>query len=492
MTPGEVTADRDGSGDPALDEARLTPSAPVAAPEAAAAIRACYGLAGELTRLPGEADDNFLLGASGGQRYVVKVAHLRADPAVVGVQVRVLRHIASVAAGLPVPRVLPAIDGQPWTVVADGPLRGRVVHVLTYLDGELLRSVRTDAALRRTLGVTLARLGSALREFDDPLVHRPLLWDLAQLPQLQPLLPQSRGLLGEQLSRLAIDLPQRLATQRTQLVHNDFSPDNTLISADASRVCGIIDFGDVTVTALVNDVAIAAAYELSDERVGVEPLPMVDLGGDGHRARQREVNGHAAEQGNRRALRLAATIRVVEHSGPLSDDFGDGGEEVARRDRQQDEAGGHRVEVRQHACDRFWATRPPGEKTGRGAGGALSGWSPPNAGEYTDDQDPVKAIAAGRRGVKLVTIAVCQRRRAPVHPPGSPRMVDWSATVLPACRSSAVSIPSHLSRPVRSRSGPGPGPTVQMKVSGPTESGPVPDCRDLIRDNLSRPIRKLS
>ena len=58
----------------------------------------------------------------------------------------------------------------------------------------------------------------------------------------------------------------RLAAQRTQLVHNDFSPDNTLISADASRrVCGIIDFGDVTVTALVNDVAIAAAYQLSDE-----------------------------------------------------------------------------------------------------------------------------------------------------------------------------------------------------------------------------------
>ena len=57
----------------------------------------------------------------------------------------------------------------------------------------------------------------------------------------------------------------RLAAQRTQLVHNDFSPDNTLISADASRVCGIIDFGDVTVTALVNDVAIAATYQLSDE-----------------------------------------------------------------------------------------------------------------------------------------------------------------------------------------------------------------------------------
>jgi hydroxylysine kinase len=265
VTSGEVTADRDGSGAPTLDEARLTPSVPVTAPEAAEAIRACYGLTGELARLPGEADDNFLLAASGEKRYVVKFAHLRTDPAVVGVQVRVLRHIESAEPGLPVPRVVAAIGGQPWAMVADGPLRGRAMHVLTYLDGEPLRFVPTDRALRRALGVTLARLGQALREFDDPLVHRPLLWDLAQLPQLRRLLSKSQGVVGEQLSRLAAVLPPRLATQRKQLVHNDFSPDNALISADASRVCGIIDFGDVTVTALVNDVAIAATYQLSDE-----------------------------------------------------------------------------------------------------------------------------------------------------------------------------------------------------------------------------------
>jgi Ser/Thr protein kinase RdoA (MazF antagonist) len=254
----------------ALDVTRLTPSPPVTAPEAAEAVQTCFGLSGQLARLPGEADDNFLLRANGEKRYVVKVAHERADPRVVGVQVRVLRHIESVAAALPVPRVVPSADGRPWAVVADGPLRGRVVHVLTYLDGELLRSVRTDPALRRTLGGTLARLGRALSEFDDPLVRRPLLWDLAQLPQLSPLLAdladsEGSSMLAEQLSRLAASLPPRLTTQRTQLVHNDFSPDNVLISADASRVCGIIDFGDVTVTALVNDVAIAAAYQLTDE-----------------------------------------------------------------------------------------------------------------------------------------------------------------------------------------------------------------------------------
>ena len=167
--------------------------------------------------------------------------------------------------------------GEPWTVIAGGPLAGRVVHALSYLDGTLLRSAVTDPPLRRALGGTLAELGRALHGFDDPLVHRPLLWDLAQLPQLRPLLAgRSPGAeLEEQFTRLTATLPSRLAGQRTQLVHNDFSPDNTLISADGRRAAGIIDFGDVTVTALVNDLAIAVANMLGE---GPDPFgPGLDL-----------------------------------------------------------------------------------------------------------------------------------------------------------------------------------------------------------------------
>jgi hydroxylysine kinase len=268
MIPNEVAAGRDGSADSLPDVTRLTPSATVTAAQAAEALQTCFGLSGQLDRLPGEADDNFALRTGAGRRYVVKFAHLRADPAVVSVQARVLKHLESVAVGLPVPRTVPAIDGKPWTVVPAGPLRGRVVHVLTYLDGQLLRSVTTSPNLRGSLGETLALLGRALRTFDDPLVHRPLLWDLSQLPQLRPLIAERQktadtASLDAQLSRFTAEVAPRLAAQRTQLVHNDFSPDNVL--ADARCVRGIIDFGDVTVTALVNDVAIAAAYQLSGE-----------------------------------------------------------------------------------------------------------------------------------------------------------------------------------------------------------------------------------
>jgi len=265
---------------PLGDVTRLTPSAAVTAADAAAAVEHSFGLTGELDRLPGEADDNFALLAADGQRYVVKVAHAQADPAVVGLQVRVLRHLASAAPELPVPRVALAVDGQPLAVATAGALRGRLIHVLSYLDGQLLRSVPTSAPLRRAIGATLAWLGAALREFTDPLADRPLLWDIAQLPRLRPLVTElppgpDAALLGELIGRFTAEVAPRLAAQRRQLVHNDFSPDNLLISADASHVCGIIDFGDLTVTALVNDVAVAAANLLGD---GPDFLgPAVDL-----------------------------------------------------------------------------------------------------------------------------------------------------------------------------------------------------------------------
>ena len=267
---------RDGSGDPSLDVIRLTPSVPVTTADVADAVWDRFGLSGELGRLPGEADDNFSLRTAAGRRYVVKVAHERAEPRIVSFQVRVLRHLEAVAGELPVPRVVPSVDGAPWAVVADGPLRGRLVHVVTYLDGQLLRSAPASAALRRRVGATLASLGVALRAFEDPPARRPLLWDIAQLPRLRPLVAElppgpDASRLDELIGRFTAQVAPRLAAQRTQLVHNDFSPDNVLISADGNRVCGIIDFGDLTVTALVNDVAVAAANLLSADADFLRP-----------------------------------------------------------------------------------------------------------------------------------------------------------------------------------------------------------------------------
>jgi hydroxylysine kinase len=247
-----------------MDDVTLLTAADAVRPRHVAdVLRAEYGLAGDLDRLPGEADDNFLLRAPAGRagrRYVVKFAHPLTDPEVIDTQARVLRQLQS-RTKLPVQHVISTRDGRLWTKPAD-----RIVLVTTYLTGTPMRQAAMTQPVRRHLGVILAVLARALK--DIPARPRRLLWDIAQLPSLRPLaaeLPPDHG--RDQLTALVDRFQERtgprLAALRTQLVHNDFNVDNILI--DDGAVSGILDFGDMTVTALANDVAIAACYHLGQD-----------------------------------------------------------------------------------------------------------------------------------------------------------------------------------------------------------------------------------
>jgi hydroxylysine kinase len=240
-------------------------------------LRAEWGLAGDLDRLPGEADDNFLLrtpatgsatgsaAGSAARNYVVKFAHPLTDPGIIDTQARALRHLETTT-GLPVQRVVPSVDGRLWITA-----HGRVVLVTTYLTGTPMREARMTPPLRRHLGVTLALLARALNEVTPRTrAPRPLLWDIGQLAGLRPLaaeLPPQHGrdLLTDLIDGFRQQTESRLKAQRTQLVHNDFNLDNILFDTGRDQVSGILDFGDMTVTGLVNDVAIAACYHLGDD-----------------------------------------------------------------------------------------------------------------------------------------------------------------------------------------------------------------------------------
>jgi hydroxylysine kinase len=232
--------------------------------------RNAYGLVGSVQRLGGEKDDNFVFTSETDERYLVKVSHPYEDPKVVDLQTFALEYLQRVSPELPVQRVVRSLSGSPDVVVQDGPLAGRSVRVTSYLEGTLLRSVESTSALRREIGVTAALLGYALKEFNHSGASRPLLWDLSQVSSLRPLTDElpgndDRNLLATELDRFITEVIPRLGPLRTQAVHNDLSTDNLLVSSDASRVTGILDFGDLVHTQLVNDVAIAASYQLSEK-----------------------------------------------------------------------------------------------------------------------------------------------------------------------------------------------------------------------------------
>ena len=240
---------------------------------ASAVLDEHYGLtADRLERLDTERDDSFHVESVHGE-FVFKVAHPADDPLVINLQTAAMSFAAEIEPRLPLQRVLPSLEGEVEPELATG-AGERVMRVLTWLPGSLLRQASpTDAQLEQ-LGVVQARLAIALEDFRHPAAERELSWDILNLPKLRHLLEFAPDV-APVLERID-SLGERLAALPHQVVHNDINLDNVLTDAgDPGFVTGILDFGDVVFTARAADLAVGLSY-LLDERGLDSVQPFID------------------------------------------------------------------------------------------------------------------------------------------------------------------------------------------------------------------------
>ncbi|MDB6090511.1 MAG: aminoglycoside phosphotransferase [Gammaproteobacteria bacterium] len=246
-------------------------SAPVAPDEAQELARDLYGLEVTAARLTGERDENFKLSCRDGSQYVLKISNIAEDPAVTDLPIAALLHIERVDPGFPCPRLLRDRDGRTMARYEDRTGLTRTVRVLTYLQGKTLRSSARSRAQRTACGRVAARLGIALRPFAHPAAHRPLIWDLRNVGRTLALLEElpafpHRDAVAVSVGRIEARIASPFERLRQQVVHNDLNDMNVLVEPAAETViAGVIDFGDLAHTALIADVAIAAADLIKDE-----------------------------------------------------------------------------------------------------------------------------------------------------------------------------------------------------------------------------------
>ena len=224
--------------------------------------RETYGLEGQWTRLDGERDLNHRVAAADGATWVLKVCNPHEGESILSCQAEVLEHLAAVDPSLPVPHLRRAITGTRVPVMTvDG--TSYPVMLLSYLPGEVIGDRDLPAATLAAMGRLIARLGHAMRGF----VHgapsgRHLLWNTQAALQLAGgidlLPPADRPLAEDILSRHRDATLPALLRMRSQIIHGDVHPFNSLIAADGN-ISGIIDFGDMVHGALVQDIANATA-----------------------------------------------------------------------------------------------------------------------------------------------------------------------------------------------------------------------------------------
>ena len=254
---------------PAPSPHQLTAAfAHVSEASATALLAASHGIAvGRIDRVATERDDSFRIGTEQGA-FIAKFAHPLDDPRSLHDQVAVLEAMRRDHADLPVQRVLRSLDGELVQRVVDDAGQVRSLRVLSYLEGELLGARTRSLDDLRELGRFHARFAAAIAaigDADPALTGSETAWNLTRFELYSPhAVDLADGALRDDIARVldsahSTVLP-RLEALPAVLAHNDLHGDNVLVSAAPFAVTGVLDFGDMTRTPRVADLAVAASY----------------------------------------------------------------------------------------------------------------------------------------------------------------------------------------------------------------------------------------
>jgi Ser/Thr protein kinase RdoA (MazF antagonist) len=229
-----------------------------------------FGVVGQVSALPSERDQNFLITDAGGKKFVLKIANLNDTPELLDFQNQAMRHVEKTVADCRVQRVILSRQGKDFASIhAAGAGADHCVRLLTWIDGEVLaKCASRGPGLFESLGANMAKIDAALCGFTHPAMRRVLQWDVRQAGMARTnaaLLPRARRDCVERL----FSQWERIdwAALRHSVIHGDANDHNVVVVA--GRMVGLLDFGDMVHSATVCDLAIALAYAMQGEK---EPL----------------------------------------------------------------------------------------------------------------------------------------------------------------------------------------------------------------------------
>ncbi len=250
-------------GGPDVDPVLLPPPPPCGVDDAIA-LGARFGVAAATARdLGSERDRAFLLLDTAGRALgVLKVSNSAEAVATLDMEEAAVTHIGRVDPSLPVAVPLAPLgagDG-PRRVAWTSPLGSHWARCYPVMPGHARSDpLALDDRALDAWGTTTARLGWAMRGFAHPSAIRVMPWDVQHALSTRPMLrhvadADARAVVARVLDRFEEVVAPRWPALRAQVVHGDLTCDNALVDDDGF-VTGIVDFGDMSHTALMTDVA---------------------------------------------------------------------------------------------------------------------------------------------------------------------------------------------------------------------------------------------
>ena len=166
------------------------------------------------------------------------------------------------------PKPIPFIDGS---LVKALEIAGQetICRMLSFLEGESLGEVPHSKILFQSFGVFLAQMNMKLQAFNnDTIKARQWEWGIQYLYMNEKYISdiddlKDRNIVNHFFQQFEENVSPVLDKLRKSIIHNDANEWNVLVNN--GEISGLIDFGDLAYSPLINELAVAIAYACFDK-----------------------------------------------------------------------------------------------------------------------------------------------------------------------------------------------------------------------------------
>ena len=230
-----------------------------------------FDLAGNLEPMPGYEDINFKLVGKGGE-FVVKLSGIE-QVENIAMQSRIMEVLQDSAERHLYPGIILSNSGNPYEKVTLNDAE-MILRVIPWLNGELFATAERSEELYSHLGSVLGKMDRALKESQIWLKRKdPYVWDLQYAHHSKKNIGHIkdsavRRLVHYFLHQFEMNYLPQIDSLEASMIHSDANDYNMLVSGQ--NISGVFDFGDAVYTCKINELGIALAYVLMDEKDLIE------------------------------------------------------------------------------------------------------------------------------------------------------------------------------------------------------------------------------
>ncbi|SNB31225.1 putative aminotransferase [Flavobacterium psychrophilum] len=224
-----------------------------------------YGLFVSAKMLNGYDELNYLLTDINNKQFILKVSDENQPFLFLDAQVKIIKHLSNSSISNNFQQFCINNQGDELTAV-ENEGKKYYLRILSFLEGDFwVDKLEKSNILYSQLGHFLGTMDKSLQDFSHTAMHRQYTWDISRASDANDRLKyiknhEKRRIASYFLLQFDTEVLPKIHNLRHAYIHNDANDYNVLV--DDNTVTGLIDFGDMVYTALINNLAIACTYAM--------------------------------------------------------------------------------------------------------------------------------------------------------------------------------------------------------------------------------------